>query len=206
MTAGKPTAAGRRRAVDMVFFDAQSLFNFLREQYEKKECPVDIATYGISLFEEKTPYGSFESSAMKFMNCLRGGATDVRVLVGLQPIKKFRNSTYGMRELEYRKMVRRVLEIGEEYGICCLPTQKSHLKMYRIGDLYVVGGINLGNSYWTDCSVVVENQDDKDEMQYVFDAMWHGACTVQPLCEISEMVQATDCYEETYYGFDEVET
>lgn len=185
----------------MIFFDAQSLFRFLREQYEKLGGPVDIATYGITLFEEKNSWGTADSAAMEFMNSLCGGGIDVRVLVGLQPVKRFRNSNYGMREMEYRKTVRRVLEIGQKYDICCLPTQESHLKMYRINDLYVVGGINLGNSTWADSAVVLENKDDQEAIQSVFDAMWHGACTVKPLCEIPEMCHAGDCLgdEEEYH-------
>jgi len=180
----------------VIFFDAQSLFRFLHEQYEERGGAVDIATYGITLFEEKNSWGVVDSAAMELMNCLRGGRIEVRVLVGLQPVKRFRNSNYGMLEMEHRKMVRRVLEIGQEYDICCLPTQNSHLKMYRINDLYVVGGINLGNSTWTDSAVVLENEDDKEAIQSVFDAMWHGACTVHPLCAIPEMCHVGDCFSE----------
>lgn len=178
----------------MIFFDAQCLFDFLRERYEQYGGEVDIATYGITLFEENASFGKTASAAMKFMDSLRGGRIDVRVLVGLEPIKRFRNASYGLREMEHRKKVREVLEIGQRYDICCLPTQKSHLKMYRIGDLYVLGGINLGNSTWADSAVVLERQEDKEEAQSVFDAMWHGACTIHPMCDIPEVCHAGDRY------------
>ncbi|MCI8538609.1 MAG: hypothetical protein HFF18_08140 [Oscillospiraceae bacterium] len=179
----------------MIFFDANCLFRFLREQYEQYGGDVDIATYGITLFEEKASFGKTASAAMEFMDSLRGGRIDVRVLVGLEPVKRSRNASYGLREMEYRKKIREVLEIGYQYDICCLPTQKSHLKMYRIGDLYVVGGINLGNSTWADSAVVLERQEDKEAVQSVFDGMWHGACTVNPMCDIPEVCRAVDRYD-----------
>ncbi len=170
----------------MIFFEANEMFRVLCEEYDAREMngsvSVDIATYGISLFDEKFSGGYIEESrAKQFMNKLTGKGRDVRILIGLPPIKKFSKAEYGLREMEYRQKIAEVLRLGEEYGVCCLPTVQSHLKMYRINDLYVVGGINFGNSYWTDCSVAIENPDDKEQLQYVFDGSWHGAATVQPL-------------------------
>lgn len=136
----------------MLFFDAAEMFRFLCKQYDEQKklgpVAVDIATYGISLFEEKFSWGCAPSNAINFMDRLRDGGVDVRILVGLPPVRKFKKAEYGIQEMEYRRKIYDVLQLGEQYGVCFLPTMKSHMKMYRINNLYQQSVYNRWNQFW----------------------------------------------------------
>jgi len=175
----------------MLFNLACDLFDYLTHEIDRVEresdrVQIDVATYGISLFDEKHEYEPGlvdvrESKAKTFVKRIADFGYDTRLLVGIQDVRKYKNGSFGLTNAQFTRKISEVLMIGEQYGIRALPTTQSHLKMYRINDLYVVGGINLSNSYWTDSAVVLEHQEDKERMQFIFDSTWRGAGTVHPL-------------------------
>lgn len=175
----------------MLFTSAHELFGYLNKELDRiarnaKKVTIDIATYGLSLFDEKHDYGEGyifyeESAAHTFIKNISKYGFDTRLLVGIQDIRKFKNGSFGLSTAQYSGKISEVLMVGERYGIKALPTNNSHLKMYRINNLYVVGGINLTNSYWADSAVVLEDQQDKNQIQNVFNDMWRGATSTHPL-------------------------
>lgn len=187
----------------MIFNLSCDLFDYLSRELDRiaqeaESVTIDIATYGISLFDEKKDYDGknvhIESKARAFIKNISTHGDNTRLLVGLQDVRKFKNGSFGLTETQYRKKINEVLQIGKQYGIRALPTNKSHLKMYRINDLYVVGGINLTNSYWADSAVVLEHQEDKEQMQLIFNDLWRGAGTIHPLTPECVQVGADDDY------------
>lgn len=172
----------------MIFLNAIELFPYLNEIMEKKLCEkdpcdieVNISTYGISLYDKKNEYDNSyeETKAKEFLRLLDG--TNTKMLVGIPPKKKFSKQSYGLSTSEFKKKVKEIFDIGDEYRIECVPSENLHFKFYRIDDIYITGGINFGNSKWNDCAVLIENKEDKERLQFLFDCSWNGAVNVHPI-------------------------
>ena len=175
----------------MIFLCSLELFSYLNEvmdqKLKQKGCSaveVNISTYGLSLHDEKMDYGNGEgysedTLAKKFIKKLHG--TRTKMLVGIPPQKRFNKQDYGLWQNDYYKKAGEILEIGNTYGIHCVPSDSLHFKFYRIDDIYITGGINFGNSMWNDCSVLVEDPEDKQRLQFLFDCSWQGATEVHPV-------------------------
>lgn len=177
----------------MIFLNAIELFPYLNTVIEEKlaekclsDINVNISTYGVSLYDRKGEYdrGNFyyeKTPARQFLEQLDG--TNTKMLVGIPPQKFYRKQDYGLSHAEYYRKIDEILEIGDIYGIDCIPTSDLHFKLYRIDDVYITGGINFGNSMWNDCAVLIENQNDKERLDFLFDCSWRGATTLNPLTE-----------------------
>lgn len=175
----------------MIFLNSIELFPYLNkvidEKLDEKDCydiEVNISTYGISLYDQKGEYekGNFyyeKTPAKEFIEKLTG--TNTKMLVGIPPKKKYSKQSYGLGHVDYYKKAEEILNIGYEYGIECIPSNNLHLKFYRIDDIYITGGINFGNSMWNDCSVLIENKEDKERLQFLFDCSWRGATQIHPI-------------------------
>lgn len=183
----------------MVFLNSIELFPYLIKVLDKKieekdpfDINVNISTYGISLYDRKGEYdiGDYyyeKTDAKKFIEMLY--VTKCKMLVGIPPKKKYPKQNYGLEHLEYYKKAEDILKIGERYSIDCVPAKSLHFKFYRIDDVYIAGGINFGESMWNDCAVLIENQEDKDRLQFLFDCSWRGATKTRPVLEkIKHMV------------------
>lgn len=49
---------------------------------------------------------------------------------------------------------------------------KSHLKLYRIGDLFISGGMNLCNSDYTDICFTIDDKEVQMELINIFNDLW----------------------------------
>lgn len=172
----------------MIFFLSSELFCFLRNAYEAElekmdaeNVRVDIATYGLSLHDDVIGEIKQKSAAAKFLERISGAGTNTRLIVGIPPKKHFEGASYGLNTVEFHKKAREIQDLGNTYGITAVAISESHLKMYRINDIYVVGGINFSNSRWTDCSVVITDKSDKDELQEIFDCTYERATVINPI-------------------------
>lgn len=179
----------------MIFFLSSELFCFLRNSYEAElekmdaeNVRVDIATYGISLYDDVIDEFRQKSAAAEFLECISGTGNNTRLVVGIPPKKRFEGASYGLNIVDFHKRAREIQDLGNAYGITAVAISESHLKMYRINDIYVVGGINFSNSRWTDCSVVITDKSDKIELQEIFDCTFKRATVINPInkqCSLS---------------------
>lgn len=177
----------------MIFLTSIELFSFLNEVIDKKmeekspfDIDINISTYGISLCDRKGEYepGNYyykKTEAKEFIEKLY--ETKCKMLVGIPPKKKYQKQDYGLSHSDYYKKAEKILRIGEEYDINCIPAENLHFKFYRIDDIYVTGGINFGGSMWNDCSVLIEKKEDKKRLQFLFDCSWEGATKIHPILD-----------------------
>lgn len=175
----------------MIFLNSIELFTYLNKQIKRKmtenylnDIKVNISTYGISLYDQKGEYekGNYyyeKTPAKEFLEQLEG--TDTRMLVGIPPKRNYKKQSYGLSHMEYYKLIDDILKIGDTYGIDCIPSSHLHFKLYCINDIYITGGINLGNSMYNDCAVLIENSDDKERLDFLFECSWKKATIHNPL-------------------------
>jgi hypothetical protein len=158
----------------VIFTSAESLFNHLTEVYHAQGKPsVDIATYGIYLgfAKGKDWHELYPVAARKFIDIV--DKDSLRMLIGKYPhIPCTVNCQHCLDN--YNSKQKEVDKTVVELGITAKQVDRFHMKMYRIGKVYVSGGINLGPSGWVDMSFVIHDKAQKKAMQDLFDKMWDG--------------------------------
>lgn len=162
----------------MIFLNSVELMNFLTDVlYEKlgrkepEDIRVEIATYGLSFSDKKFEnclgeLKTRESMVLNFLNTLMDTNTDM--VVGMPPMKKYKNSYYGETAIDRRKRLEQMEDIMGSYRINVYPVEESHFKFYRIDDIYITGGINLTDSTWNDAAVLIEKEGDKEQLEWYF--------------------------------------
>lgn len=175
----------------MIFLNYIELFKYLNDtidsKLEEKDCydiEVNISTYGINLSDERHEisnknYYYSQTLAKDFIEKLDG--TNTKMMVGIPPKKIYRSQSYGLDHNEYYKKAKEILELSNKYRIKSIPADNVHFKFYRIDEIYITGGINFGNSSWADCAVLIENDDDKKRLKFLFDNTWEGATRIHPV-------------------------
>lgn len=162
----------------MVFLNTNELMLFLNKTVEQKlsekdpeDIKIEIATYGLS-FSDRTIENAIgelktqESLAREFIEKLMG--TNADIIVGIPPEKKYKNTHYGDTRSERRNRIDYLEEVASDYNIKIYPVEQSHLKFYRIDDVYITGGINLTDSMWNDAAVLIEKKKDKEKLDWYF--------------------------------------
>nr|DAF29727.1 MAG TPA: CDP-alcohol phosphatidyltransferase class-II family protein [Bacteriophage sp.] len=162
----------------MIFLNSVELMSFLNDVlYDKlREKPpedirVEIATYGLSFSDKKFEnclgeLKTRESMVLNFLNTLMDTNTDM--VVGMPPMKKYKNSYYGETAIDRKKRLEEMEDIMGTYRINVYPVEESHFKFYRIDDIYITGGINLTDSTWNDAAVLIEKERDKEQLEWYF--------------------------------------
>jgi len=158
----------------MVFTSSESLFEYLTMTYHVQDRPsVDIATFGMYLgfAKGKDWHITHPQAPRKFIDIV--DKSNLRILIGkpvLMPcVPDCQHCTkiYEDKQKEVGKTIR-------ELAIVAKLVDKFHMKMYRVGNVYVSGGINLGPSNWVDVSFTIDDAEQQMVMQKLFDEVWEG--------------------------------
>lgn len=154
-----------------VFTNSAELFTFLEQVYEPG-LDVDIATYNMYLGISKGTDWSqrFPSPTRNFVN--RVQKDKLRILLG-QP--SFFECYPGCEHCRMRFEAGRQREVdtARMLGLRIRVHERLHLKYYRVGDLVIVGGINLGMSDALDASLIVTDWGQRAALIDLFEAAWN---------------------------------
>jgi hypothetical protein len=158
----------------MVFTSSETLFEYLTDMYLCQDNPsVDIATFGmyLGLSKGKDWHELYPVAPRKFIDIVN--KSNLRVLVGkpflmtCTPNCKHCIKLYKDKQIEVDRTIK-------ELAITAKKIDRFHMKMYRVGDVYVSGGINFGASNWIDVSFTIRDKSQKMAMQQLFNKVWEG--------------------------------
>jgi hypothetical protein len=157
----------------MLFTNPDSMFAFLKENYENNPRPVSIASYNmyLGISNGKDWSKKYPSSARSFINVLDPSHT--RIILGIPPLVECKDDCADCRT-KYNKLLQRFIDTKEELGMNLRFSNASHLKMYAIGNLVVSGGINLTTSEFTDATFTVDS-GHVDPLMDLFNKHWKAA-------------------------------
>ena len=157
------------------FHYAHKFFDYLEQVFlEDPTVTVDVASFGAYLGISKNTdwhakYEKYEVSARNFIQLIN--REKLRLLIGVPEFLSCRSlcpdciDNYNDRIYNFADTKKR-LELPARF------IKQSHLKMYRIGDRYFGGGINLTNSKYLDCGFEIMNSGLQQAMQEQFDMLW----------------------------------
>lgn len=164
--------------MSVVFTSAAELFTHLGEAYEPG-IDVDIATYNMYLGVSKGTDWSqrFPSPTRTFVN--RVDKSKLRILLG-QPafFECFPGCEHCRMRFEASR--KRDVDTARMLGLNIRVHDRLHLKYYRVGDLVIVGGINLGMSDALDASLIVTDWNQRAALVDLFEVAWNQARELLP--------------------------
>lgn len=155
----------------MLFRNTNELFSFLKEYYLENGGKVDISTFGMYLGISKGKDWSniYKNQVREFINVV--DKKDLRLILGLPAYVECKPNCMDCSK-KYNEILERHIDTIKVLKLNCRVHPNLHLKMYRIGDLYISGGINLSASNNVDASFVIMDQEQKIFLRDLFEQIW----------------------------------
>lgn len=158
----------------MIFNNSDELFLFLRNYYRKNGGKVDMSTFGmyLGITVEKDWSSKYKMAARDFINEIK--KEDLRLVVGLPYYQECKPDCKDCME-KYNDAIKRHKATIDTLKLNARFHPSLHLKMCKIGNLYVTGGINLGPSKMIDTAFVLSDSKQKANLDKIFKTAWDGA-------------------------------
>lgn len=159
----------------MIYFTAEKLFMELAEIVnENPNATVDVATYSLYLQISKNKDYSYHGNtpAREFIE--RINKDNLRMVIGLPYYMECKPHCDDCAR-NYNHRVDRLEDTANALHLNARYHALTHLKYYRVGDRIFTGGINLTSSDWTDVAMEVTNEEEKAELQRIFDMTWRNS-------------------------------
>lgn len=156
----------------MRFFDAKSMFQFLKQEYMKTKSSVDIATYGmyLGISNGKDYQKSFPMASRDFIDSINKNR--LRIVIGVPYYVECKTNCADCKK-KYNQKLDSIKETVDRLGIDAKFNDKMHWKYYSIGKKVVCGGINLSDSDFTDSSFTIDNDYDVNALKLQFETLWY---------------------------------
>lgn len=161
----------------VVFNYAHKFFEHLRKVYnEDRSVTVDVASFGMYLgisngvdwHKKKYPV-----DARSFIEEI--DRANLRMVIG---ISEFLSCEPKMKPRcddcvdNYNRRLENLSATQKTLHLPIVFIKNSHLKLYRVGDRYFSGGINLTNSTYIDASYEILDDRYKEALQDTFEELW----------------------------------
>ena len=160
----------------MLFSSDKELFEYLHRIADlHPDEEVRISTYGmyLGISRGKDWSEKFPSMARTFIDRIRGEGRSLKLLVGVPSFVECRDGCPDCTE-KYKEKLARFDETVSTLKLNAKFTLQHHLKMYAIGSIVILGGINLSGSEYTDAAVIVDSEAAV-QLNEIFDNSWHLA-------------------------------
>mgnify|MGYP001207973854 CR=1 FL=1 len=157
----------------MIFKNTNELFTYLSWYYEQNGGKVDISTFNMYLGISKGKDWSyrFYNPVREFIN--KVNKNDLRLILGVPAYIECKHNCLDCK-IKYNETIQRHIDTINILNLNVKIHQNLHLKMYRIGELYISGGINLSASDYLDASFIIKDQEQKDYLKKMFDDTWNS--------------------------------
>ncbi len=165
----------------MLFINDKDLFDYLAELADKyPHEPIYISSYGmyLGISKGKDWHPIYPSEARTFIDKVQNRAEPPKILIGIRPYLECHKDCTDCREL-YDKYIHRLNETVDTLELNTRFTDKHHLKMYVVGNIVILGGINLSGSGYTDAAVVVDSEAAQELIQLFVEEWENGLNTAQ---------------------------
>ena len=157
-----------------IFTYSHKFFEYLTELYRADtSVTVDVASFGMYLgITSETDWHKkkYPVDARYFIEDIN--RNNLRMIIGVPTlihcVKPFCNHCVDA----YNKRLMNFAATQEKLHLPITYIKNSHLKMYRIGDRYFSGGINLTNSTFVDASFEIIDKAIQKELQDTFEMLW----------------------------------
>ena len=163
----------------MLFNNSKEMFIYLLDYYKKNGGPVEILTFGMYLGITKGKLkgegykdwqGIYPMDSRAFIEATK---KELKTIVGMPFFIECKLDCKDCK-IAYNKMIERHEATAEYIGLNIKYLGDMHMKMYRVGDLVVLGGMNLSDSDWVDCSLIA-NKEDGLRVTKLFKKLWEHA-------------------------------
>jgi len=162
----------------MLFNSPKDMFSYLENYYMKNGGPVEILTFGMYLGISRGKSGgdfkdwnnTFPMESRSFNETC---SKDLKLIIGTPFYDECKPNCEDCKK-KYNSILERHEATVEYLDIDTKFQEDMHMKMYRVNDLVVLGGMNLSDSDWIDCCVVA-NKEDGERAINLFSKLWDGA-------------------------------
>lgn len=158
---------------EIVFNYASEFFSRLREVYhEDRSVTVDVASFGMYLGisnEVDWHRKKYPVDARYFIEEI--DRVKLRMVIGVPEVLTCTPTCDDCID-KYNKRLENFAYTQQALHLPITFVKNSHLKMYRIGDRYFAGGINLTNSTYVDASFEILDTRYQVAMQEKFNMLW----------------------------------
>lgn len=154
-----------------IFNSNEEIFDYLLAYYKKFGGEIRIASYGMYLNISKGKdwnefYPSLTRAFFDYVD-----TKQLKLIVGMPYFNECHEGCEHCKQ-KYEAVLERFKDTQEKLNLNIRYHDKSHLKLYNIGDLYIAGGINLSISGFADAAFIIDSQEQKEALDELFNGVW----------------------------------
>jgi hypothetical protein len=161
--------------VSILFNSIDELYSFIGSEHRKRPtAAIDIVTFSLYAgFSKGRDWSTlYPSQVRRLVDEINKSV--LRIVVGIPNFVPCKPDCGDCKKV-YKNRIDSLVETKKALSMNIRFIKDCHMKMYRIGPVYVVGGMNLTGSRSIDIAMTVEDKGMIKLLQAKFDSIWSAA-------------------------------